>query len=227
MGRFLLILFLGWTGAHKFIEKKTGMGLLYLFTFGIFGIGWIIDTITALIQFLNISNNSPLIPNTENESLKAISTRFRGNQEDTVFVTTSNICPKCSIYNRRIFSVYGKHKNFPVLPHFLYQKKCPCCNIYIGFSHYFPGINGNLSKDITFSNRPFIDSRTPEQISAWNDRTANEQLNHKIAKDYDWITKNLPSIAPKNIGGYKRMISSNSANYQKIKDAAKDKGYII
>ncbi len=31
---------------HKFYEGKIGMGLLYLFTFGLFGIGWIVDIIS-------------------------------------------------------------------------------------------------------------------------------------------------------------------------------------
>lgn len=38
----LLILF-GVFGAHKFYEGKTGRGILYLFTFGLFGIGVVVD----------------------------------------------------------------------------------------------------------------------------------------------------------------------------------------
>lgn len=41
----LLCLFLGYFGAHKFYVGKVGMGLLYLFTAGLFGIGWFIDII--------------------------------------------------------------------------------------------------------------------------------------------------------------------------------------
>lgn len=47
---FLLCLFLGYLGAHKFYEGKTGMGILYLFTGGLCGIGWIIDTIILLTK---------------------------------------------------------------------------------------------------------------------------------------------------------------------------------
>lgn len=47
---FLLCLFLGYFGAHKFYERKTGMGILYLFTFGLFGIGWLIDLIVILCK---------------------------------------------------------------------------------------------------------------------------------------------------------------------------------
>ena len=45
---FCLCLFLGYFGAHKFYEGKTGMGILYLCTFGLCGIGWIIDLVALL-----------------------------------------------------------------------------------------------------------------------------------------------------------------------------------
>ena len=45
---FFLCLFLGIFGGHKFYEGKFGMGILYLFTCGLFGIGWLIDLILIL-----------------------------------------------------------------------------------------------------------------------------------------------------------------------------------
>ena len=39
----VLCIFLGYLGAHKFYEGKIGMGILYLITCGLFGIGWIVD----------------------------------------------------------------------------------------------------------------------------------------------------------------------------------------
>lgn len=47
---FLLCLFLGGVGAHKFYDGKIGMGILYLLTGGIFGIGWLIDCIRILLR---------------------------------------------------------------------------------------------------------------------------------------------------------------------------------
>lgn len=47
---FFLCLFLGFIGAHKFYEDKKGIGILYLFTFGLFGIGWFIDTLVLLFK---------------------------------------------------------------------------------------------------------------------------------------------------------------------------------
>ncbi len=44
----LLCIFFGELGIHYFYVGRVGMGLLYLFTLGGFGIGWIIDIIRIL-----------------------------------------------------------------------------------------------------------------------------------------------------------------------------------
>ena len=46
----LLCFFIGVFGAHKFYEGKTGMGIVYLFTGGLCGIGVIIDFIALLCK---------------------------------------------------------------------------------------------------------------------------------------------------------------------------------
>lgn len=53
MTNFLVTLFLGPIGIHKFMQKKYGMGFLYLFTCGLFGIGWVIDIVIAFIDMFN------------------------------------------------------------------------------------------------------------------------------------------------------------------------------
>jgi len=47
---YLLWFLLGPVGVHKFFLGKIGMGILYLFTGGIFLIGWIIDLFTLPSQ---------------------------------------------------------------------------------------------------------------------------------------------------------------------------------
>lgn len=47
---FCLCLFLGFLGAHKFYEKKIGMGILYIFTAGLFVVGWFVDIILILTK---------------------------------------------------------------------------------------------------------------------------------------------------------------------------------
>ena len=45
---FFLSLFLGWLGAHKFYEESYILGIIYLVTGGLLGIGWLFDTIRYL-----------------------------------------------------------------------------------------------------------------------------------------------------------------------------------
>ncbi|MFZ2537747.1 MAG: TM2 domain-containing protein [Oscillospiraceae bacterium] len=46
----VLCFFIGFLGAHKFYEGKAGMAILYIFTFGLFGIGVLVDFITILLK---------------------------------------------------------------------------------------------------------------------------------------------------------------------------------
>lgn len=46
----LLCIFLGFLGGHKFYEGKTGLGILYIFTAGLFGIGVFVDFIVILCR---------------------------------------------------------------------------------------------------------------------------------------------------------------------------------
>ena len=45
----LLCIFLGYLGAHRFYTGRYLLGVLYVFTIGIFGIGWLVDIVLAAI----------------------------------------------------------------------------------------------------------------------------------------------------------------------------------
>lgn len=45
---FIICLFTGFFGGHCFVENKPVKGIIYLFTLGLFGFGWIWDLINYL-----------------------------------------------------------------------------------------------------------------------------------------------------------------------------------
>lgn len=47
---FLLCLFLGGVGAHKFYEGKILLGIVYIFTGGLLLVGWVFDLIALLFK---------------------------------------------------------------------------------------------------------------------------------------------------------------------------------
>lgn len=52
----VLCIFLGSMGIHRFYVGKIGTGILYLFTVGLFGIGWIVDIIMIAVR---VAKGSP------------------------------------------------------------------------------------------------------------------------------------------------------------------------
>lgn len=58
MSGLLIAIFLGWLGGYRFYKKQPGLGVIYLLTGGLFGIGWIIDIITAAKNMNGPSSNS-------------------------------------------------------------------------------------------------------------------------------------------------------------------------
>lgn len=42
-GLMIATIFLGWLGVQRYASGQIGLGILYTFTFGLFGIGWIYD----------------------------------------------------------------------------------------------------------------------------------------------------------------------------------------
>lgn len=51
----LIVLVFGVFGVHKFIDGSTGMGILYLLTGGLCGVGWLVDIIKAIMLLIKLN----------------------------------------------------------------------------------------------------------------------------------------------------------------------------
>ena len=56
----IICIFLGPLGIHRFLVGKIGTGLIWLFTVGCFGIGWIIDIIMILCSKFTDKNGKAI-----------------------------------------------------------------------------------------------------------------------------------------------------------------------
>lgn len=54
----MLTILFGWTGIQWFISGRVGMGFLYLFTLGLFFIGWLVDSVKQIIAFVKLTKQA-------------------------------------------------------------------------------------------------------------------------------------------------------------------------
>ena len=57
----VLCILLGWMGVHRFYVGRVGSGIAYLFTFGVFFIGWIVDIFMILGGNFADNFNNPIL----------------------------------------------------------------------------------------------------------------------------------------------------------------------
>lgn len=140
----------------------------------------------------------------------------------------SPTCAECSKYQGRIFSISGHDSRYPKLPkEFLLYG-----GVHAGCRHiFYPYLDGSIpvshQDPIAFSNRPFVDTRTEKEIQEYDEMLKLKQ--YELQKDEDrekyyMICEQLPEVAPKSFGGYRKMKNSNSLSFQKLKEAAKEIG---
>lgn len=124
MREFIITLLFGWLGIHKFIQKKYGLGILYFFTLGLFGIGWLVDTVRAFMQMVNGTQPTAQIQNsfTRERGVRASGRQFI-KSFDTVIVGTFATCdldPNANTDRDEIISSF-KPNSFLYLEHWVYK----------------------------------------------------------------------------------------------------------
>ena len=142
-------------------------------------------------------------------------------------------CSECAKYEGRVFSLTGKDSRFPVLPEQVKQYG----GIHTGCRHTFHpfvyGVSTSLcggKNIIAYSNRPFVDNRTEEQRKRYEEYLqyeANLKRTELASEEYKLIVEKLPDLAPKSLSAYSRMKNSKSASFQRIAEAASQKGIKI
>lgn len=119
----ILCVFGGCIGLHKFYEKNIGMGVLYLLTMGLCGIGWIYDIVVLAANFnkeyvvLNDSDVEKIVEENPRNRAGAIK-QYRketGKNLKKAMLEVDNayermginpykrICPKCKSENCTVF----------------------------------------------------------------------------------------------------------------------------
>ena len=147
-------------------------------------------------------------------------------------------CEECNKLQGRVYSISGKSKIFPKLPDVIRETG----KVHDGCGHNFSVFfytgkddtifdkNGNSVNAIKSSQRPFKDDRTAEEKKNYLEHL--EQLQKEKQKgldeiEYYHIFYELPEIAPKSFGGYRRMKNAQTKNFLKLKDQAIKHGISI
>lgn len=113
---FLITLFGGWLGIHKFINKQTGMGILYILTFGLFGFGWLFDTAKAGLSLFKPSYSQAAQTNFA-KTFEVAGTYFK--QEDIKLLVKENplyINPEQPVSGKRIYKYNFTRKPAILIP---------------------------------------------------------------------------------------------------------------
>lgn len=93
---FAICFCLGYFGVHKFMEKKTGMGILYLCTIGLFGIGWLFDCVVYLKNALNGQRSIGRVAGISNKQL-ADDEPLPVTSSPNVLMTSGEMCHYCNM----------------------------------------------------------------------------------------------------------------------------------
>lgn len=134
----LCCVFGGYFGLHYFVNGNTKMGFIYLFTLGLFGIGWIIDIIKYLVLFI-----IEVIKYIDNDKL---------NNNDNINMKTSS--PHFIIIPEEIYANA-----------YIDRKQNKIVSDYVVFDTETTGLNPEIDKIIELSAIKFINNEKVESFS--------------------------------------------------------------
>lgn len=133
----IFCIFFGCFGIHHFYYGNTKRGFLYLFTFGLFGIGWLVDLIVLLK--MNLDNSSTY------HITKGIT------------VTASNVIAENPYANAVPNDIYSKS--------YIDRKTNKIVNNYVVFDTETTGLEPEIDKIIEISAIKFINNKEVDRFS--------------------------------------------------------------
>ncbi len=140
-------------------------------------------------------------------------------------------CGECAKYQNRVYSISGKDSAYSKLPDFVYEYGGfhPGCRhgFHPFFSDSIADKNGNFVDALEYSNRPFIDDRTPEEIEGYNQylkKAEKERLHDENLKAFYILKKELPDVMPKSYSTFAKYKAHNSDKYINILNSANENG---
>lgn len=133
----LIAIFLGWLGGYQFCKHKYGLGVLYLFTMGLYGIGWLIDCIHAVSAYLNYDKDDKSLNDSSDDILTTIHTKVVG-------VTFNCDFPNDEINRQEIISSLNRRDKLSI-EYYTYHDR-PAYKVYRDKSHIDIG---NLKSELS------------------------------------------------------------------------------
>lgn len=143
-------------------------------------------------------------------------------------------CAECAKMRGRVYSISGKTKKYPLLPQYakINGNFHPGCRCHM--SPYwkrekilYKGKHVNAKK---VSKRPWIDDRDKKEIELYEDYLKfiiDSEKKERDREEYYRIVKDIPEVAPKSFGAYRRMKNAKTKNFMKIVNTAKENGITI
>lgn len=117
---FVICLFFGYIGLHKFYERKYSIGILYFFTLGLFSLGWIYDCIILGKQVYNFNKCSK--SNITNATTN--SNDYDKNSEDYLICNVAGVTFDNQDGSSRQKYIKDLDENDTLnLKHYIYEKK--------------------------------------------------------------------------------------------------------
>lgn len=198
---FGVCLLFGWLGIHKFRERRAGMGILYLFTFGIFFIGWAVDAIRYLLAALR----GERIPRKDELPPKAVRQLL---DED----------PLPTVFGHNLILKEGERCHYSSNATFVKTK-----NVIVGYSGGNNGVSIRIAKGVSYRVgtskaapvRGNVEERTPGTLNITNQRVIFSAAKGTFDKKISALTSLNPytNAVEFQFGSQQYMIETDEAEY--------------